>query len=160
MSVFACLKLFTAGGGVRQRKMNRKKTCISFAFESACYGILVYIMPPLLGLLYWFFSHVPQPPNFVMHRDSVLSHLFSLHSLSGHVLALNAFMVTIPNLCFHPRALPSMSNSSMNISTRLSNWHLKLTLPKWNTWFPPSNLVFPHLSKWYLHSFCDSDQIS
>ena len=122
------LKIIQLGG--RQRKWNRKKTCTSFAFwECTLWTSGVYnasfAQSPLLVL-----SHIPQPLKITMLWDSVLSHLFSLHFLSEHFLALNALMVTIPNLCFHPRSLPSASNSPTNISTWLSNWHLKLTLPK------------------------------
>lgn len=158
MSVFVHLKLFSRGAH-KENWTGRKLVFLLFFWECVLWDSSVYrasfAWSPLLVL-----SRIPQNLNFTMLWDSVLSHLFSLHSLSEHFLALNAFMVTIPNLCFHPRCLLAVSNSTTNISTWLSNWHLKLTLPKWNTWFPPSYLVFPHLSKWNLLSFYDSGHIS
>ena len=143
---------------IRSCEANEKNTgqeenlYFSLVFESAHYGMVVPVMPSLLVLL------SPQPLHSAVHWGSALCYLFSsFHSLPQCFLAWNPFRVTIPKFVFSFQIFFLIANCQTNKYTWMSNWHFNLTLPKWNTSFPPSNQVFAHLSV-YLHSFCNSGQ--
>lgn len=67
-------------------------------------------------------------------------------------------MVTIPKFMFPFQIYFLSANNPVNISTWMSNWHFNTS--KMEHLISPSNLVFPHVSKWYLYSFCYSGQKS